>query len=238
MSINKFVFDMKTGKLIDVESYDQTIAVKAKQIRESYIDWTSVSQHHLCSVIICLACAALFTAVVSGIHDALTFVISFMIASAWVMVDSWMTSPNVSVKFKEILVPARFLDIENTVNIAASTKYNNGLIAWNPSEETVTIYTSHRFLDKLNMYQNCGGVVVAQAKTEEPFIIRSQEPLSPILVDKMKTAQAGFESRKDRMPFEVEDAALYFSWDYGKMTLDPKIVDWLKSIVYVFQAKP
>lgn len=224
--------------MIGVESYDQTIAVTAKRIRESHIDWTAVSQHHLLSVIICLACAALFTAVVSGMQESLIFTISFLIASAWVLVDSWMTSPSVSVKFKEIPVPARFLDIENTVNIAASTKNNNGLIAWNPSEETVTIYTSHRFLDRLNMYQNCGGAVVAQAETEEPFIIRSQEPLSPILVDKMKTAQAGFESRKARMPFEVEDAALYFSWGYDKMTLDPKIVDWLKLIVFVSQTSP
>lgn len=105
--------------------------------------------------------------------------------------------------------------------------------------ESFSIYTDyleHKYFTKPSLYQGHEGVL-EQASSYEPFIARSQEAVPNSLSDKLKTAQAGFES-VPRLPLEMYDAVYCYNLlDSKTVTLKPEIVDWLESIVYCFQTK-
>lgn len=100
---------------------------------------------------------------------------------------------------------------------------------------TLTIYFEHKYFTKPNLYQRYEGVL-EQASSYEPFIVRSQEAVPDSIADKLKIAQAGFESLQTRLPLEVYDSVYcYDSLCLKNVTLTPEIVDWLESIVEVFK---
>lgn len=238
MSINKFVFDVQTGKLIEAEAYSETLAIKAVKIKKSRFNWQDFWTNPM-SVWMLITTAIISVSAITGktdLQSSLFYILGCVSILGLMLIESRNDKPSITLKYCGASMPDKILDIKDTINIAADSHYYAGFLAWNPFQSTLTIYLEHKYFTKLSLYRGHDGVL-EQASSYEPFIARSQDALPDSLADKLKTAQAGFES-VPRLPLEMYDAVYCYNLlDLKTVTLKPEIVDWLESIVYCFQAK-
>lgn len=242
MSINKFVFDVQTGKLLTVQAYDRT-AIASRRVVKTRIDWEAIwSQPAALSVFVIMLITA-FNALKAGVWSAFGLAITFMIVVAGITLKSITAKkPSIYVKFEEVPQLDSFWDLKGATCIAAaSTKNVQGLIALSPTQDTVAVYIARVYSldpDMYAIYRELFGQDIGYEQPTVPFTVKQSYHIPRAIADKMKTAQAGFEALPVRLPIEIYDSAMLFRCGFKTMPMNPEIVDWLESIVYVFQAKP
>lgn len=237
MSINKFVFDAQTGKLTEAEAYSETLAIKAVKIKKSRFNWQDFWTNPMSVWMLITTAVISTTAAISktNLQSSLFYILGCIGVLGLMLIESRSDKPSITLKYCEASMPEKILDIEDTINIAVDSHYYAGLLARNPFQSTLTIYFEHKYFTKPNLYQGYEGML-EQASSYEPFIVRSQEAVPDSIADKLKIAQAGFESLQTRLPLEVYDSVYCYDLLCLKnVTLRPEIVDWLESIVEVFK---
>lgn len=240
MSINKFIFDVQTGKLLTAETYDHAVSLKSRRIVKTRIDWSAVWEQ---PAAVSFSIISAFTAVRAlvdgnwaGFGLAFTFLIAIVCLTLKLFTDN---KPSIYVKWEELPQLDDFWDLKGATCIAASsTSFIQGMIALSPTQDTVAVYIARAYslgVDMYTIYKELFGHDIGYEQPTSPFSTKQAYHTTRAIVDKMKTAQAGFETLPVRLPIEIYDSAMLYRCGFKTMPLNPEIVDWLESIVYVFK---
>lgn len=242
MSINKFVFDVQTGKLLTAETYDHAVSLKSRRIVKTRIDWSAIWEQPLAisfSIISAfMAVRALTDGNWAGFGLAFTFLIVIVCLTLKLVTAD---KPSIYVKWRELPQPngSGFWDIRGYTCIAAdSTKNVQGMIALSPTQDTVVVYIERAYSSSIDMrtiYKELFGHNIGYEQPTVPFSTKQAYHISKAIVNKMKIAQAGFEALPVRLPMEIYDSAMSYRCGFKTMPCNPAVVDWLESIVAVFQ---
>lgn len=240
MSINKFVFDVQTGNLLTAETYDHAVSLKSRRIVKTWIDWSAIWEQPLAVSFSIIFAFTAVRALMDGNWAAFGLAFTFLIAIVCLTLKLITASkPSIYVKWEELPQLDDFWDLKGATCIAASsTKFIQGMIALSPTQDTVAVYIERSLpfnVDMYATYKELFGHDIGYEQPTVPFSTKQAYHNSRAIVDKMKTAQAGFEALPVRLPIEIYDSAMLYRYDFKTMPLNPAVVDWLESIVYIFQ---
>lgn len=243
MSINKFIFDVQTGKLLTAETFDHAVSLKSMRIVKTRIDWSAIWEQPAAISFSIISAFTACNALLKGDWAAFSIAFTFLIAIVYLNLKLITAEkPSIYVKWKEVSQLDDFWNLKGATCIAAaSTKNVQGMIALSPNQDTVIVYIARAYslgVDMYAVYKELFGHDIGYEQPTVPFSTKQAYHNSKAIVDKMKTAQAGFEALPVRLPIEIYDSAMLYRCGFKTMPLNPEIVDWLESIVYVFQAKP
>lgn len=244
MSINKFVFDVQTGKLAKAETFDYQGIITSKRITKTWIDWGAIWRQPIAVSALTIFSITAVRALLANDWAAFGFAFTLLaVIGGFIWKCITDDKPSIYVKFKVAPEPVGlgfFQNLKGSTCIAATSEKNiQGLIALSPTQDTITIYLARRYsldVDMYIIYKELFGQDIGYEQPTVPFTAKQAYHLPRAIIDKMKTAQAGFETLPVRLPIEIYDSAMLFRCGFKTMPLNPDIVDWLESIVAVFQS--